>query len=135
MTSTRIYDIYPSLTKQRVNLVVADFVSRSPTSCYSFGYRTYRANSEFFRDCPTNCPVRARRTKGLPDISVLRWGSHTGQKDQGQIVSAPDRFENDDFTWSLSRSCDNHMCKYFGKWISLHKELGRIIAKSDSDEE
>jgi len=133
MIPSRIYDIYPSLTKQKVNLILSNFISRCPTALYSFGFRSYHANNDYFRDCPINCPVRTRRSKALPGISLLRWGSHTGHKDQGDVVSPTDGLENDNFTWSLSRTCDNHKCEYFGKWISLHNELRRAVAKGDSD--
>lgn len=133
MTTTRIYNFYPTLTDQKVNLVLSEFAPRCSTLCYSFGYRTYKANSEFFRDCPVNCPVRTRRTKNLPGISVIQWGSPTSLKDQGKLVSATDGYKDHDFTWSMSRSCNNHMCIFFSKWISLHKELYRPIPKGDSD--
>jgi len=42
-----------------------------------------------------------------------------------------DGLENDNFTWSLSRACDNHRCEYFGKWISLHNELCQAVAKGE----
>jgi hypothetical protein len=129
LSASYIYDFYPSLSTKRVTLTVSKYIRDSPAIVYSFGMRSYPANSPLYRDCVRVCPAEVRCTRGLPGVAKLQWNS----TDKSNFLAFHyDGFENEILMWRLSDHCYNHACDTGGRPRSLYDDVP-LISNSSLD--
>jgi hypothetical protein len=100
LTSRAFYELHPRLNEQNVAIKRGLSPTVTPIFLFSFGLRTYYANSEFYRDCSNNCPVVWREVCDSQKIRQLVW-----QQGRQDTLLAADRLQ-----WRLGQKCSNHAC-------------------------
>ena len=73
LTATQLYNFYPTLTAKHVALTIPKGFDNCPALVYSFGMRSYPANSPLYRDCVRSCPIKIRCTRFLKDVTKSTW--------------------------------------------------------------
>ena len=116
LTATTLYDFYPTLSRKRVALTIPKGLDLCPSLIYSFGMRSYAANSPLYRDCVRSCPIEIRSTRFLKGIARSVWRS----PDLRLTGTRLDPFEAEDLKWRLGNRCDNQACDYRGRDYSLY---------------
>lgn len=100
LTAGALYDFYPHLVDQVVTITQPFLPSRVPVFLFSFGLRTYKVNSSFYRNCPQVCPATWRETTCSRQIRTFKWRPN---KCEVLLTGVP-------LQWRLGRNCSNHSC-------------------------
>lgn len=101
LTARAFYDLYPLLIDQAVTISQPILLSQIPTFLFSFGLRTYRTDSSFYRNCPYVCPLTRRETTATRSIRIFAW-----QPEKQEEVLVTGRI----LEWRLGKRCTNHAC-------------------------
>ena len=128
LTSTRFYCFYPTLFASREGIRMKHWPIRfySPFSHFNFGLRIYRTTSIWIdAPCGDACPSLWRRTKDLPGVGLVRWGTLNGNLDLGnKTPSKSDGFEKICFLWKIDGRCINPLCPNRGREVDLFGNRG-----------
>ncbi|KAF9472623.1 hypothetical protein BDN70DRAFT_900401 [Pholiota conissans] len=127
LSGSRIYCFYPDLLVRGENISTSRFITGGRRAdglrpC-NYGLRTYKSTAlwaDYNRMCGEHCPALLRTVKGLPGVCVMKWGGIHGLLDiHPSDASASDGFEHQPYGWKLAGPCDNSICPYFGRGLSL----------------
>lgn len=124
LSSSRLYNFYPKLYRRQecfkirtsTNVNQFDFRGKPlPLPSFNFGLL---AHTRVTDSCPPQCDEACfsglRRTFGLPQTEVFRWGGYKGRLDRGFTVSPSDGYDMLCYVWSMgSGQCYNTRCINF----------------------
>jgi len=120
LTSSRLYDFYPTLKSRRINVTSGTWCNGSErTARYFCGLRSHFGTSKWQEPCGEACPNQPRFTKGMKGVGIARWGGVDRELDTGDSVSVGHALEASNFMWRMGDWCRNSYCPNYNRRINI----------------